>query len=136
MKFNTNETSSIAVTPLGIYSFNLGRNAYRNLGFKKLNSVQSSTGDKPVIKNFPYVLENATFNEEELSANWIEIKDTTTLSDLESFTSELPEGFNSSKGDFWQNDDNILNNRYEVRYPANRQVSQYNNFKTFVGNIM
>lgn len=136
MKFNTSTTSTVSVTPLGIYSFNLGRDAYRNLGFRKLNSIKDSVGETPVITTFPYVLENATFNETDSDANWIEIKDTTSLADLENFTDALPEGFDSSKGDFWQNDDNILNTRYEVRFPAGKQVSEYRNFKTFVGNIM
>ena len=136
MKFNTSTTSTVSVTPLGIYSFNLGRDAYRNLGFRKLNSIKDSVGETPVITTFPYVLENATFNETDSDANWIEIKDTTSLADLENFTNALPEGFDSSKGDFWQNDDNILNTRYEVRFPAGKQVSEYRNFKTFVGNIM
>lgn len=136
MKFNTSTTSTVSVTPLGIYSFNLGRDAYRNLGFRKLNSITDSVGEKPVITTFPYVLENARFDETDSNANWIEIKDTTSLADLEDFTNALPSGFDSSKGDFWQNDDNILNTRYEVRFPAGKAVSEYRNFKTFVGNIM
>ena len=136
MKFNTSTTSTVSVTPLGIYSFNLGRDAYRNLGFRKLNSIKDSVGETPVITTFPYVLENATFNETDSDANWIEIKDTTSLADLENFTNALPAGFDSSKGDFWQNDDNILNSRYEVRFPSGKQVSEYRNFKTFVSNIM
>ena len=136
MKFNTNTESTVSITPLGIYSFNLGRDAYRNLGFRKLNSIQDSTGDKVQITTFPYLMEGATFNETDSNANWIEIKDTTSLKDLQDVTTSLPENFDSSKGDFWQNDDNILNARYEVRFPKGRNVTDYKMFKTFVSNIM
>lgn len=137
MRFNTSTTSTVSITPLGIYSFNLGRNAYRNLGFRKLKSLKDSVGDAPIISTFPYLLTDATFQDEESNANWIEIKDTTSLADLIDFTTSWDtETFDSSKGDFWQNDDSILDARYEVRYPANRNVSEYANFKNFVGNIM
>jgi hypothetical protein len=39
MKFFTDSTNKVSTTPLGIYSFNLGRNAYRNLGFKSVTSI-------------------------------------------------------------------------------------------------
>ena len=139
MKFNVPESgeSTVSVTSLGIYSFNLGRNAYRNLGFRKLDSiVDTATNEKPVISTFPYILEGATFNDVDSNANWIEIKDTTSLEDLVDFEDSLPSDFNSAKGDFWQNDDSILNARYEVRFPANRQTSEYTSFKRFVSNIM
>lgn len=136
MKFNTNIESTVSITPLGIYSFNLGRDAYRNLGFKKLESVKDSTGDKVQITTFPYLIEGATITETDSNSSWIEIKDTTSLKDLQDVTTNLPEGFDSSKGDFWQNDDNILNARYEVRYPKGKSVTDYQTFKTFVTNIM
>lgn len=136
MKFNTNTESTVSITPLGIYSFNLGRDAYRNLGFRKLDSVLDSTGDKVQITTFPYLMEGATFNDIDSNANWIEIRDTTSLADLQDVTTSLPEGFDSSKGDFWQNDDNILNARYEVRFPKGKSVTDYKRFKTFVSNIM
>ena len=44
--------------------------------------------------------------------------------------------YNSSTGDFWQNDDNILNERYEVRFPKGKNVTDYGLFKIFVSNIM
>ena len=136
MKFNTNTSSTISVTPLGIYSFNIGRDAYRNLGFKKVNSISDSVGDTPEIKTFPYILERARINETESDANWIEIKDTTSIKDLIEVTNELPENFDCSKGDFWQDDASILNARYEVRFGNKTVPSQYENFKTFVKNIM
>lgn len=136
MKFNTNTSSTISVTPLGIYSFNIGRDAYRNLGFKKVNSISDSVGDTPEIKTFPYLLESAKINETDSDANWIEIKDTTSIKDLIDVTDSLPDGFDCSKGDFWQDDDSILDARYEVRFGSKEVPSQYENFKTFVKNIM
>lgn len=136
MKFNTNTSSTISVTPLGIYSFNLGRDAYRNLGFKKVNSIKDSVGDAPEIKAFPYLLENAKIDEIDSDANWIEIKDTTSIADLLDVTDSLPDDFDCSKGDFWQDDSTILDARYEVRFGSKEVPSQYENFKTFVKNIM
>lgn len=136
MKFNTNTSSTISVTPLGIYSFNIGRDAYRNLGFKKVNKISDSVGDVPEIKTFPYLLERARINETDSDANWIEIKDTTSIKDLIEVTNVLPENFDCSKGDFWQDDPSILDARYEVRFGNKTVPSQYENFKTFVKNIM
>lgn len=137
MHFYSNNTGDISVSPLGIYSFNLGRNAYRNLGFKKITSItDNETKEAPEINIFPYVIQNATIVEESSNANWIEIKDTTSIPDMLNVVDDLPTGFNSAKGDFWQNDDSILNARYEVRYGDKSNVSDYTNFKTFVGNIM
>lgn len=136
MKFNTNTSSTISVTPLGIYSFNIGRDAYRNLGFKKVNSISDSVGDVPEIKTFPYLLERARISETNSDANWIEIKDTTSIKDLIKVTNALPKNFDCSKGDFWQDDTSILDARYEVRFGNKTVPSQYENFKTFVKNIM
>ena len=135
MKFYVTESSTVSVTPLGIYSFNLGRNAYHNLGFKRINSIQVN-GETPTISTFPYAAENAVIDETDGNANWIEIKDTTSIQDLVDVKTALPEGFDSSHGDFWQNDNNIMNSRYEVRFPAGRSVSEYAKFKEFVTNIM
>ena len=137
MKFSQQTAAdTVSVTPLGIYSFNLGRDAHRNLGFKKVNSITAADGSKPVLSAFPYLLEDATFNETESDANWIEIKDTTSIADLVNFEGDqLPANFNASKGDFWQNDDSILNSRYEVRY-GTKLPAEYSNFKNFVSNIM
>lgn len=146
MKFYTDENNTIAVTALGIYSFNLGRNAYRNLGFKKLNAIVDSDGVKlPEITAYPFLAERIQFQEEDSDANWIEIKDTSSVANLIDFTDKIPEptdengnprAFDSSVGDFWQDDDKILDYRYEVRYPAGMSTHQYSNFKTFVRNIM
>ena len=151
MKFNTTETSKVSTSPLGIYSFNIGRDAYRNLGFKKLNSIILPGDSSPSpITSFPFIAENCVFNEEDSNANWIEISDTTSLNsivkmDLENMTNSQGElnlqptfsdDFDSAEGDFWQNDDNILNYRYEVRYPKGRRVSDYPVFKNFVSNVM
>jgi hypothetical protein len=34
IKFYTDAQNTLSVTPLGVYSFNIGRDAHRNLGFK------------------------------------------------------------------------------------------------------
>lgn len=137
MNFHTTETSKVSTTPLGIYSFNLGRDAFRNLGFRKVNQITDSLGSKINTTTFPFLAEGCTYDEEDSNANWIEIKDTTSLADMSKLEgSSLPANFDSSVGDFWQNDDTILNQRYEVRYPQGRQVSNYTTFKNFVGTVM
>lgn len=137
MKFHTSTTSTVSVTPLGIYSFNLGRNAYRNLGFKKIDRITFGGSDTiEPITVFPFVGTNASVIESDSSnANWIEI-DGTSAMDVKDITDDLPENFDSSIGDFWQDADNILDNRYSVRYPAGKQTHNYSNFKNLVGAIM
>lgn len=137
MNFHTTETSKVSTTPLGIYSFNLGRDAFRNLGFRKVNKITDSLGQNINATTFPYLAEGCTFTEEDSNANWVEIKDTTSIIDMSKIEgSSLPADFDSSAGDFWQNDDTILDQRYEVRYPQGRQASDYTIFKNFVGTVM
>lgn len=137
MKFHVSTTSTISVTPLGIYSFNLGRNAYRNLGFNKINSIKDTTGVNIQVNTFPYFAENCKVDETNSNANWIEVKDTYSVKDLAKITSNvLPESFDSSTGDFWQTDNNILNLLYEVRYGNYPNPSDYENFKNFVKYIV
>ena len=138
MNFHTTETSKVSATPLGIYSFNLGRDAFRNLGFRKVNQIiDSTTREKIEIKGFPFALDNCIFDEVDSNANWVEIKDTSSIPDMAKLTgASLPADFNSSTGDFWQNDPSILNLKYEVRYPAGRQPSDYTTFVNFVSTIM
>jgi len=54
-----------------------------------------------VITNFPYLMEDATYDESNGNANWIEISDTISLADMIDFTDTLPANFDSAKGDFW-----------------------------------
>ena len=137
INFHTTETSKVSTTPLGIYSFNLGRDAFRNLGFRKVNNIKDSTGVDIVVNTFPYLSEGCTYDETDSNANWIEIKDTTSIADMSRLTgASLPSGFDSSVGDFWQNDSTILNQRYEVRYPQGRQAADYTTFVNFVGTVM
>lgn len=139
MKFFTDSTNKVSTTPLGIYSFNLGRNAYRNLGFKSVTSITDQNTNTFEVKTFPFYKDKVTFNETEeskITANWIEIGDTISLKDMQNVKDSLPEDFNSSNGDFWQSDSNILNSRFEVRYPSGKQASQCTGFVQFVKNIM
>lgn len=138
MNFHTTETSKVSTTPLGIYSFNLGRDAFRNLGFRKVNKIiDFATREKIEIDSFPFALDGCIFDEKDSNANWIEIKDTSSIPDMAKLvTSVFPEGFNSSTGDFWQNDPTILNQKYEVRYPKGRQPADYTSFVNFVSTVM
>lgn len=135
MKFYTGTEGGVSVTPLGIYSFNLGRDALRNLGFKKVNSITVDNA-QPEFTVFPYAAQNVVIDETDSDACWIEIKDTTSISDMLNLTDTMPDEFDTSKGDFWQNNANILDNRYEVRYPSGKKTSDYPLFSTFVSNIM
>ena len=136
MKFYVSTSSTVGITPLGIYSFNLGRDAYRNLGFKKVNSIEFNDKIDQKVETFPFLSKDATVNETDSNADWIEIANTSTM-DITKIVDTLPENFDSSLGDFWQNNENILNSRFEVRYPANTAVSSRTKFKdTFVAGIM
>lgn len=142
MKFvaKSGSESSITDTPLGIYSFNLGRDAYRNLGFSSVKAIKNEFGEKPVISSFPFILENAVI-EETLpdKTYWIEIDDTTTIT--EDDLQLLEDGgslvdINTGNCDFWQNDDTILNERYQVKYPSGTITSNVDKFKSMITHIM
>nr|DAU12245.1 MAG TPA: hypothetical protein [Caudoviricetes sp.] len=121
MKFYTDAQNKVSTTPLGIYSFNLGRNAYRNLGFKKVNKIVDEGNNVFEVTTFPFYKDKVKYVEEDTqNANWIEIKDTVSLSDFANVKDTLPEGINTSNGDFWQSDREILNRRFDVRYPSNK----------------
>lgn len=137
MKFHVAKVGDVSVTPLGIYNFNLGRDAYRNLGFKKVNTIHDNSGSLINVGSFPHLTEHARVDETDSNANWIEVKDTYSVKDLSKITTNvLPSDFNSSTGDFWQNDTNILNLLYEVRYGSRPNPGDYQNFKDFVEFIM
>lgn len=132
MKFRTENVSDVSITPLGIYNFNLGRDAYRNLGFKKVNTIKKD-GQNIQVTSFPYLAEHCVVDEEESNANWIEVKDTYSVPDLCRITTNvIPSKFDTSSGDFWQTAPNILNLLYEVRYGNYPNPADYNNFKNFV----
>lgn len=137
MKFYTDAQNTISVTPLGIYSFNIGRDAHRNLGFKSVQSIKKHDDDVKVT-SFPFYEDGVVINEtsDTDKTAWIEIGDTNSLTGFSEVVDSLPENLDTSRGDFWQNDDNILNAKYEVRYPSGKQVTDYPGFKEFVSNIM
>lgn len=139
MSFNVRSGSDdVGITPLGIYSFNLGRDAIRNLGFTKINSITDQNEQLIEINQYPFVAENVTVNTtNDSQANWIETRDTNSVEGLKNINStNLPDNLDTHKGDFWQNETNILNNLFEVRYPNDKLPSQYDNFKNFVLYIM
>ena len=139
IKFYTDAQNTLSVTPLGVYSFNIGRDAHRNLGFKQVKSIKNATDHNPVqVTTFPFYADNVEIDEtfDQDKSAWIEIKDTNSLVGFERITNSLPEDLDTSKGDFWQNDDNILNQKYEVRFPSGKRTSDYPGFKEFVSNIM
>lgn len=139
IKFYTDAQNTLSVTPLGVYSFNIGRDAHRNLGFKQVKSIKNATDHNPIqVTTFPFYVDNVEVDEtfDQDKSAWIEIKDTNSLVGFERITNSLPEDLDTSKGDFWQNDDNILNQKYEVRFPSGKRTSDYQGFKEFVSNIM
>ncbi len=141
MKFYTGESiGSVSTTPLGIYSFNLGRDAFRNLGFVQINSIKDKqTNEFIVPTTYPYVRKDCIISESGISNTaWIEIRDTSSIADMDGVTKDgYPEDFNSSLGDFWQTDPTIIKQRYEVRYPSNESPETVNNgsFVNFVNEI-
>jgi len=47
---------------LGIYSFNIGRNAARNLGFEYITSITNESGDAVTDLAAPVILKNVIVN--------------------------------------------------------------------------
>lgn len=137
IKFYTDAQNTLSVTPLGVYSFNIGRDAHRNLGFKSVKSITQNSN--PIqVTTFPFYADNVTVDEtfDQDNSAWIEIKDTNSLVGFDKIVDKLPEDLDTSRGDFWQNDDSILNQKYEVRFPSGKRTSDYPGFKEFVSNIM
>lgn len=135
MKFRVENIGDISITPLGIYNFNLGRDAYHNLGFKKINSIKKD-GANIQVTSFPFLAEHTVIDEEDSNANWIEVKDTYSVPDLQRITTNsIPDQFDTHTGDFWQTAPNILNLLYEVRYGSRPNPADYKNFRDFVDYI-
>jgi len=119
---------------LGIYSFNIGRAAVRNLGFVNVSEIKNAAGTQSLsasdFATYPHVFsghqvkENATAN-----TYWIEAKSSINLKDEEipklSSTAEKTDitdlNLNTQRMLFWQNDATVLNSRFEVRYPPEEQ---------------
>ena len=115
VNFHVETLDQIGITPLGIYSFNLGRNAIHNLGFNRINTI-TQNGQLIQIDQFPFLAEDVQINTENEIANWIETKDTNSVGDLariDGTSTSFPQNFDSHRGDFWQNDDNILDNIFD-----------------------
>ena len=121
---------------LGIYSFNLGRDSIRNLGFERLEEVKDSNSQLVTINTYPYLLENAQINvTNEKTGHWIEIGATNSVSGFNRVVNSLPVNLNASEGDFWQINDRMINRIYEVRYPGG-SPSTVTTFKDFVNYIV
>ena len=147
-KSNT-ETRNMPIF-LGIYSFNLGRNAYRNLGFTKIRNIIKRDNQPALSPNqsYPCCVVDARVEETENLGAWIEIGGT---------SSGLPEEqrinmvkYNTLYGDsktnkpedlgtalagieFWQNDQTIISTIFETRYPKSSEFNIENISNPLVG---
>ncbi len=121
---------------LGVYSFNLGRDSVRNLGFEKLEEVKDSNSQLVTINSYPYLLENAQIKVNNTNTgHWIEIGATNSVSGFNRVVSSLPTNLNAAEGDFWQVNDKMIDRIYEVRYPGG-YPSTVTTFKDFVDYIV
>lgn len=121
---------------LGIYSFNLGRDSVRNLGFEKLEEVKDSNSQLVSINSYPYLLENAQIKVNNTNTgHWIEIGATNSVDGFNRVVNSLPNNLNASEGDFWQVNDKMIDRIYEVRYPGG-YPSTVTSFKDFVNYIV
>lgn len=148
------------VTPLGIFNLNLGRDAYRNLGFKKVEKILDSNNNQVIVDKIPYFASNCTVTETDMSypgvnpsdverrPHWIEVGGTNNMSKK---TWEIIQGldgtsdsiarlssseFNTSEGAFWQNDVGIISQIFEVKYPLSKGIKSFaNSFVPFVEQI-
>jgi len=136
-------TQTFQTVPVGIYSFNIGRDAFHNLGIKRLNRVRRLNSDgslmdqenMPEIKEteFPVYYEMCKYDEPETSDTyWVEIKDTNSVNNMKelvSGTTDFPTDLiETYEGDFWQPDASCLNKLYECRYPEGINVGDIKNF--------
>lgn len=136
MRFAVTNSSIISTTPLGIYSFNLGRNAYRNLGFKIITRIDNLINAENGITQFPYVATDCVIQEEDLTARWVEINDTTPVQGIQSLIKNNDPSFDSASGAFWQDDPSIAALRYSVRYPEGGQLLNNDSFLRLIRQVM
>lgn len=137
---NSDEGSTISISPLGIYSFNLGREAYRNLGYKKVNSITINNVKEKIV-SFPFLAVekegySISIDETDTHGNWIEIGNTNSVNNISDLVDSLPDNFDPSAGDFWQNDKTILDEKFEVRWPTGKSITDFKNFTGLLENVM
>lgn len=145
IKFTGEAGKEITTTPVGIYSFNLGRGAVHNLGFKNLQSLTVTQDDgssiTPTIDKFPFYAENALLVDDlnnTVDGVWIEGNTTSNIKGMDQMVNTFDPDLNTSECDFWQYDKNIINFIFEVKYhgdPNKTLPSQYNKFMSAATNI-
>lgn len=125
-----------APTALGIYSFNLGRDSVRNLGFEKIEEVLDEYNEQFLVDHFPFFKENVNYNTNKNNTGyWIESKATfsiTNFSELENNPIESLGKLNASQCEFWQKDGSVIDSLFETRYPdSSTKPSKIANFVNF-----
>lgn len=122
---NGNKVTGTVTYPIGIASFNLGRKAYRNLGFKSLVYINSSDGLFPIAGDnetgttYPCYKQNVTISELNMDCEWVETKTLHNNRGMSAITyksNDYASIYQDDHGndqpcrydaDFWQNDENI-----------------------------
>lgn len=135
-----NASYNVQTIPVGIYSFNLGRGAKYNLGFETINRIIDNNGDEINITGFPFAATNCKIENDgnNTSALWIEADATQTIKGIDQLDTVFDQNLDTSHADFWQFDDDIINELYKIKYTGNSQisvVSQCNQFKKGVQTI-
>lgn len=130
----------VQTIPVGIYSFNLGRGAKYNLGFETINRIIDNNGNEINITGFPFAATNCTIenNGNNTDALWIEADATQTIQGIDQLDTVFDSNLDTSHADFWQFDDDIINELYKIKYTGNSQisvVSQCSQFKNGVQTI-
>jgi len=108
---------------LGIYSFNLGRDAVRNLGFKKITGLQLAEGET-AFHALPAIAEYKVVEAATEPACWIE-RSTDGDIDLSVITDDsttIPENINTGAASFWQSAAEIIDYDFETRYSTDKDT--------------
>lgn len=135
--YNSNVTYKINTIPVGIYSFNLGRGAKYNFGFETINRIIDNNGDEINITNFPFAANNCTIENDDnnTKALWIEAEATQTINGLNNLETVFDKDLDTSHGDFWQYDSDIINELYKIKYSGDAQISLASQCKQFKNGV-